>query len=91
VGLVGAALAAVVTGLFVLWASTRAVRRHMGATLDAGVLARVVAVAAASTAVLWALDAIGVPWPVAMVAGLAAYAAGLVRVGLLRSLKEALT
>jgi O-antigen/teichoic acid export membrane protein len=91
VGLVGAALAAVATGLFVLWASTRAVRRHMGATLDAGTLGRVVAVAAGATAVLWALDRAGVPWPLATISGLTAYGLGLLRVGVLRSLKEALT
>ena len=63
----------------------------MGATLDARALGGVVAVAALATALLGVLHALGVPWPVAVVVALAAYAGGLWRSGLLRSLKEALT
>ncbi|MCU1537242.1 MAG: flippase [Humibacillus sp.] len=91
VGLVGAAVAAVVTGLFVLWASTRAVRSHMDASPDTGRLLRLVALAAGCTALLWALDTARVPWPVAVLIALSAYAVGLLRSGFLRSVKEALT
>ncbi|MEO7446793.1 MAG: oligosaccharide flippase family protein [Humibacillus sp.] len=91
VGLVGAAVAAVVTGVFVLWASTRAVRRHMDVTLEPTRIVRLVTLAAVCTAVLWALDVVGVVWPVAVVLALTAYAAGLLRTGFLRTVKEALT
>lgn len=90
VGLVGAAIATVATGLLVLGASTWAVRRHMASTLDASGLAVVVGAGLAALGATWALDAVGLPWPLSVVGGLATYAVVLVRLGILRSLREAL-
>ena len=39
------------------------VRRHMDARLDGLVVARIIAVAAVATALLWVLDTLRVPWP----------------------------
>lgn len=90
IGMVGAAVAAVGTGLFVLFVSTALVRRRMAAALEPSVLLRIGGAATAAILVLALLHRGGVPWFLLPVCGLVAYAAVLARTGFHRAVREAL-
>ncbi len=88
-GLVGAALSALVTSLLVLVASVTAVWRCLGATLDPRRLVRVLVAAAGTAAVLLGLQALSTPWVLLVVAAAVLYAAALRSFGFHRSIREA--
>lgn len=85
-GIVGAGVAAIVTGCFVLAASTVAVRRLMHVRLAVGPLLRIAAAALAAGAVLTLLSLTLVPWPATAALGLLAYCVATRLVGAHRSL-----
>ena len=89
VGPVGAAVSVLATGVFVLGASTRAVRARMGATLDGRRVGSVGLAALAAAAVAGALTVAGVPWLVVVVAAALPYAAVLGRFRFHRTIREA--
>lgn len=88
-GMVGAALATLGTALFVLVASTLAVRRHLTVALDGRRLLLITACAAATAVPLAGGTLVGLPWPLVAALGSAVYLALLARTGLHRTLKEA--
>jgi O-antigen/teichoic acid export membrane protein len=90
VGTVGAAVSALVIGIFVLWASTRAVRLRMHATLDGRRLGQVAVASLVTAAVVAALTAAHLPWPLTAIAATVPYAAALGEFGFHRSIREAL-
>jgi len=83
-GMVGAAAAALGTAIFVLVASTRAVRRNLAVGLQAGPLVRIIGAGAGLTASLAVADVAGAPWPTLVPLALVIYPALLVGVGVLR-------
>jgi O-antigen/teichoic acid export membrane protein len=90
-GMMGAALATLGTAVYVLYASTSAVRKGLQARLDPFRLVRIMIAAALTAGVLLGLDALGVPWPVLGVAAVLTYVAVLLRLGVHKTFKEALT
>lgn len=89
-GLLGAPLAALGTAVFVLCASTSAVRRHLGATLDLGRLARIGLAGVVTVGVLAMLRAIGVPWPFVGLLAVVPYGACLLGLRLHRQFLQVL-
>jgi O-antigen/teichoic acid export membrane protein len=90
VGTVGAAISALITGLFVLWASTRAVRRRMDAILDGRRLGQVAVAALVTALVVAALTAAHASWLLTVAAATVPYTVTLCRFGFHRSIREAL-
>jgi O-antigen/teichoic acid export membrane protein len=84
-GMVGAACAAMVTAVFVLVASTRAVSAHLDTRLDAGPLVRIIGAAAGLCGALAVADVAGAPWPTLFVVALVVYPALLVGLGVVRA------
>ncbi len=90
VGPVGAAMSALAVGLFVLGASTRAVRDHMAARLDWRRLAHIGVAGVPTFALVAGLTAAGVPWvPVAGLA-LVGYLVVVTRLGFAGSIRAAI-
>lgn len=89
IGMVGAAVAALVTSVFVFVVSTVAVRRTMGATLESRGLARMLAAIALAGLTVGGLATLGVPWWAAAVLALAPPTLLLGRLGFHRQLREA--
>ncbi len=90
-GLIGAALAAFGTALFVLYASTSAVRRHLDATLDWGRLTKIILAGAFTVIVLQGSRALGAPWMLLGFLAVPPYLVALLGLRLHRQFKEALT
>lgn len=90
-GILGAGLAAIGTALFVMGASTLALRRLMGVRLEPGPLLRIGWTAALTTGVLVALSLTALPWPLLFVAGLLAYCAAARCTGAHRSVVGVVT
>ncbi|QTE29269.1 oligosaccharide flippase family protein [Pengzhenrongella sicca] len=88
-GVVGAAASALGTGVLVLAFSTRAVRRRMQASLDAGRIGRITTAAAATAAVVAALSAAGAPWLLIAIGAAVPYAAILGAFGFHRTIPAA--
>jgi len=87
-GPVGAAVSALATGVFVLGASTRAVRARMAATLDGRRVGSVALAVLVTAAAAGALTVLGAPWPAVLLAAALPYAAALHRFGFHRSIRE---
>jgi O-antigen/teichoic acid export membrane protein len=83
-GMVGAACAALGTAVFVLFASTRAVTRHLDVRLDSGPLVRIIGAAAGLCGALAAADLVGAPWPALLPLALVLYPILLVGLGVVR-------
>jgi O-antigen/teichoic acid export membrane protein len=89
VGTVGAAVSAFLTGVVVLGASTREVRRRMHVTLDGRRLGQVAVALVVTGAGVAILVAVGLPWPLTVVAATVPYAVLLGRFGFHSSIREA--
>jgi hypothetical protein len=90
-GMTGAGCAAIGTALFVLIASTRAVRRRMDVGLDASALYRIGIAVAAGIAVLAAVRTSGLAWPLLALVGLTAFGGAIRLTGAHRSLTGVIT
>ncbi|MBM9469150.1 oligosaccharide flippase family protein [Nakamurella leprariae] len=91
VGMIGAALAALITAVYVLTASTLAIRRHMALTLDARRLAGVALAAAVGGLALLVARLLHLPWPVVVLAAVVGHLAALVATRWHRAFREVLT
>jgi O-antigen/teichoic acid export membrane protein len=83
-GMVGAASAALGTAVFVLFASTRAVSRHLDVHLDSRPLVRIIGAAAGLCGALAAADLVSAPWPTLVPLALVLYPVLLVALGVVR-------
>jgi O-antigen/teichoic acid export membrane protein len=83
-GMIGAAVATLCTGVFVLLCSTVALRRYFDLHLAVVPIARILAAAGAVWATLWALQRMGTPWPALVPALLVAYPAWLLALRVVR-------
>lgn len=90
-GMAGAGVAAIGTALFVMAASTVALRRLMGVRLETAPLARIGVAAALTTGVLGALSLTALPWPLLAAAGVLAYGAAARGTGAHRSVLGVVT
>lgn len=83
-GMIGAAVATLCTGVFVLLCSTFALRRYLDLHLAPASVARILAAAGAMWATLWTLQRVGTPWPALVPAVLIAYPAWLLALRVVR-------
>ncbi len=90
IGVVGAAISALATALFVLVASTVAVHGRMAVSLDPAWIARALLVALVTLAVVAVLTSLGVPWILAGLLAVAAHLLAAVGFGFHRTIREAI-
>lgn len=88
-GLMGAAFAALGTASFVLYSSTAAIRRHLGATLDLQRLAKIGLAGAITVGFSAGLQAVGAPWLLIGLFAVVPYFGSLLVFGLHRQFHEA--